>query len=231
MQRVRIPELMDNPNLDPGEHSKALRGLARIHRLTGTANALAAVLHRRFQDEPAQPRRILDLACGGGDLAIALARCGERLGHCWQIDGCDLSPHAVHTAQRLADSQGIGATFFEQDLLRNPWPSGYDAVTCSLFLHHLDEPNVVRVLKSACEAVPFVAIQDLRRGRGAKLLTGLSCMMITTSRVVHVDSVRSVSAAWTPAELSRMANQAGMLQAQVRSQSPFRMMLTWRRGL
>ena len=40
MQRVRVPELMDEPNLAPDAHRRALAGLARINSLTRSANLL-----------------------------------------------------------------------------------------------------------------------------------------------------------------------------------------------
>ena len=38
--RERVPELMDDPALDPAEHRRALAGLARLNRFGGSAGVL-----------------------------------------------------------------------------------------------------------------------------------------------------------------------------------------------
>jgi hypothetical protein len=38
--RERIPELMDLPGFDATEHHRALNGIARVNRITGSAEVL-----------------------------------------------------------------------------------------------------------------------------------------------------------------------------------------------
>jgi hypothetical protein len=50
--------------------------------------------------------------------------------------------------------------------------------------------------------------------------------VLTSSRVVRVDALRSVEAAWTVRELSEIAREAGVEDASVLSAFPARMLLT-----
>ena len=79
-QRRVQPELMDQPDLDPAQHVQALRGLQRINLVSrSTAILWPAIAEAAHEASPA-PLRVLDLACGGGDNAIALARHAQRTG-------------------------------------------------------------------------------------------------------------------------------------------------------
>ena len=53
--------------------------------------------------------------------------------------------------------------------------------------------------------------------------------LLTTSRVVWTDASLSVRAAFTVAELRRLALAAGLRDAVVRRHFPCRMLLAWRR--
>ena len=79
--RNRQPELMDQPGLDEGLHSHALRSLAWINWISNT-NLMIWSQIRKLAREPGSPRplRILDVACGGGDVAQRLARQARRAG-------------------------------------------------------------------------------------------------------------------------------------------------------
>ena len=71
-RRERIPELMDDPGLDPAEHRHALAGLARINRLSRSVAVLwppVAALARRTADDVFIP-----FAIGGGIRSVADAQ-------------------------------------------------------------------------------------------------------------------------------------------------------------
>ena len=76
--RERIPELMDDPAIDPTEHRRALAALARINRVTNSAGVLWPVIPVLAR-ELNRAVRVLDVATGSGDVpARLLARAAER---------------------------------------------------------------------------------------------------------------------------------------------------------
>jgi 2-polyprenyl-3-methyl-5-hydroxy-6-metoxy-1,4-benzoquinol methylase len=118
--------------------------------------------------------------------------------------------------------------FFEQDALGPPLPGGYDVVACSLFLHHLDEPDAVKLLARMAEATErLVLVNDLVRSRLGWMLAYFGTRLLTRSRIVHVDGPRSVEGAFTPAEALRLAKSAGLAGARVSRHWPERFMLRW----
>jgi SAM-dependent methyltransferase len=226
-RRERIPELMDDPGLDPVEHRLALAGLARINRISRSADILLPPIRQLARQSAGQPVRILDIATGSGDVPLKLAKWAAWAGVRIEAAGCDISPTAVRTA---ADAAGRAARFFVHDVIRDPLPAGFDVVTCSLFLHHLSEADAVTVLaRMKAAAARLVLVNDLDRSTPGYLAAWVGTRLLTRSRVVHYDGPVSVRQAFTPHEALTLAREAGLTGAAVGRRFPFRFLLRWAR--
>lgn len=221
LRRERIPELMDDPALDPEEHRLALVGLRRLNRYSGST----AVLRRPLEGlarELGRPIRVLDVATGSGDVPLELSRELKDA----EFAGCDISPIAIEAARQSAPE----LQFFVHDVLREPLPAGFDAVTCSLFLHHLDGDSAILLLKRmAAAAGSLVLVNDLSRSRFNWLAVWIACRVLSRSRVVRFDGPASVRSAFTPKEALGLAERAGLTRATVRQRFPCRYLLAWKK--
>jgi 2-polyprenyl-3-methyl-5-hydroxy-6-metoxy-1,4-benzoquinol methylase len=228
-RRDRRPEVMDDPGIAGGPHRRALAGLARLNRASGIAGAvwrraLASVCGA------GRPVRVLDVACGSGDVIVDLARLAAREGVRLSATGWDRSATAVEEARRRAGAAGIEAEFVVGDAVRGPLAGEYDAVMTHLFLHHLAEEDIVGLLSAMGRvAGRLVVATDLVRDRRGYALAWAASRVLTRSPVVHADALLSVRAALRPAELSACARGAG-LEASVERVWPRRMMLVARQG-
>jgi SAM-dependent methyltransferase len=235
--RRRRPEIMDQPDLNPAEHHRALGGLARINLLSGSARILWPPLLALGRALGKRDLRILDLATGGGDVPIRLWRKAAQAGLDWHIEGWDFSPVAVEHAQKRAAQARAGVSFAVQDVLQGPPFAGYDAVVCSLFLHHLDEDQARGLLRRMAgfgaaqqDSRPrLVLVNDLVRSLAGLALAHLGSRLLTFSHVVHVDGPRSVEGAFTLAEARALAKEAGLHGATIERRWPCRFLLSWRR--
>jgi len=228
-QRDRQPELMDDPGLDPAAHRHALAGLARLNRVSGSAAAVWPAVRRLALATPGRPVKVLDVATGSGDVLLDLMRKASRAGVALDAAGCDLSPVAVATATDATSRAKVPARFFAADVLRQPLPAGYDAVICSLFLHHLDRDAAVGLLGRMRAAGPrLIVVNDLARSAFNYAVVWVGARLLSRSPVVHVDGPLSVRAAFTPAELLAVADDAGLAGATVTPHFPGRMVLEWR---
>jgi SAM-dependent methyltransferase len=224
-RRDRVPELMDWPGLDPAEHRTALAALARINRLSLSAEALWPPI-ARLARTAGRPLRVLDIATGSGDVPVRLWAKARRAGLAVEFAGCDVSPTAVAEAARHADS---AVRLFTHDAIRDPLPDGFDVVTCSLFLHHLSDDDAVTALRRMKGAGRLVLVNDLARSRFNYLAVWLACHLTTRSRVVRFDGPASVRSAFTPAEALALAGRAGLTGARVSRRFPCRFLLSWSR--
>jgi 2-polyprenyl-3-methyl-5-hydroxy-6-metoxy-1,4-benzoquinol methylase len=228
--RCRRPELMDGPDLPADEHALALRGLARINSISRVAAVYwreirgLAYLHR------ARALRVLDVASGGGDVAIALAWRAICSGFDVRVEGCDVSPQANQIAAARAQKRGVVVEFFTLNAIQDEFPSGFDVLTSSLFLHHLAENEVVAVLgKMAKAAGTRVLIDDLLRGPIEYAMAWAGCRLLTRSPIVHHDGPASVRAGFTIPEMRELAAQAGLVGITLKRHWPGRFLLSWSR--
>jgi 2-polyprenyl-3-methyl-5-hydroxy-6-metoxy-1,4-benzoquinol methylase len=230
-RRERIPELMDDPGLNSLEHRLALQGLARLNRFSGSTEVLWKPLVKFARGRPGQTIRVLDVATGSGDVPIGLWRKAKAAGIPLVAAGCDISPTAVKAAAIEAAEAGAPVTFFVHDALREPLPTGYDVVACSLFLHHLSRDDAVSLLRRMAEAAgSLVLVNDLARSRFNYLAVWLACRALSRSRVVRYDGPASVRSAFAPPEAMRLAQEAGLSAARVQVRFPCRYLLQWTKG-
>ena len=226
--RLLLPERMDDPALPAAEHTRALRGLARLNALSGRAGLLWPAL-RQLAIELGRPLRVLDVATGSGDQVFDLARRAVGAKRPMRFLGLDISPVAVDTANMSAH-QVPSVVFAVEDVLHDPLPVGFDAVLCSLFLHHLSEAQAVELLRRMSLATNhLVSVNDLSRSTVNRLLVTASCQLVSRSPVVHYDGPQSVRAAFTPAEARVLAAEAGLAGAVVQAKFPCRWLMTWRK--
>ena len=229
--RIREPEIMDDPALDGGRHEAALRGLSRLNYLSGSARTLWPPLAALARQLGRRQLRVLDVASGGGDVPVRLWRKARRAGLHLEIHGVDVSPRAVEFAARQAAAEQAAINFSVLDVLADPLPRGFDAVTCSLFLHHLAEEQGVLLLQAMSKATKhLVLVNDLRRSAAGLALAHLAAWTLSGSDVVRVDGARSVRAALTVREAIAMARAAGLKGAIVERRWPLRFLLSWRRS-
>ena len=224
-------ELMDSPELDAGRFVGSLQGLRRVNRATGSARILLPHLAAAAKAREDGPLRVLDVACGGGDVAVALWKRLDAQGLRAEIHGCDVNPLAVEHAAEEAERQGAEVSFFQLHAIDDALPSGYDVVMSSLFLHHLSDAEAKEFLRKAADAAGrMVLIHDLVRGRAGYLLAYVGVRALLCNDVCHEDGPRSVEGAFTIEEAKALAEAAGLEGCSVEPKFPYRFLLAWRKS-
>lgn len=227
-ERELQPEVMDQPGLDPRSHGHALRALALINVLSRSADILDSPIRGLARRLGGGPISILDLASGGGDVTIGLWRRLRRAGIAARIVGRDKSSTAVEIARQRAARVGADVTFEIGDVLERNEGETFDVVVASLFMHHLDRSDAVRLLEHMQSTARHLAlVNDLQRCRLGYALAVAVSHLVTRSRVVHVDGPRSVEGAFSMDEARRLAVDAGMEGAVVSPRWPCRFLLSW----
>lgn len=209
LHRDPQPEMMDDPSLSDEEHRRALAGLARLNRISGVARAMYRHIRRHALARADRRLCILDVASGSGDLPITWAKLARREGLNLQLTLLDTRPVAIQEQQRRSRLAGLEILSLQHDCLQSPLPSGFDVVTCSLFLHHLDEHQTFRLLQSMQAASDnAMIICDLERTRFNSMLVQLGSRVLSRSPIVHHDAAVSVRSAYTMEEFQRIAEDA-----------------------
>lgn len=112
---------------------------------------------------PAADDRVLDVGCGSGRLAVALAPLVEH------VTGVDLTPAMLDQARSLQADAGVANVEWRQsDVTALPFADGaFSLVTCRAMLHHTALPaDVLAEMSRVCAPGGRIAASDLTPASG-----------------------------------------------------------------
>lgn len=217
---------MDDPHLDEARHRAALVGLARLNRFTFVAPAIYRRI-RKCALALRRPLKVLDIATGSGDMPIYWAKKAKRERLPIDFTGVDFSPTAIEFATASAEGASVDVHFMYRDVLADRLPSGFDLITCGLFIHHLDEIQIAKLLQSMQAAANHaLIICDLERSMLNLSSVWFAAHAVTRSPIVHGDAVKSVRAALTREEFAFLASQSLGRPVRVEGLPPCRFIAT-----
>ena len=158
---------------------------------------------------PLVDRRVLDVGCGGGILADAMARKGA------EVLGIDLAGKSLKVAQLHAlEAQTPRVSYREVavEALAAEQPASFDVVTCMEMLEHVPDPaSVVRACATLVKPGGWVYFSTLNRNPKSFLfaIVGAEYVLNLLPRGTH-EYARFIR----PSELAAHARAAGLdLQA------------------
>jgi ubiquinone/menaquinone biosynthesis C-methylase UbiE len=208
-QRQRQEEWLDAPDADPEQLRKSLRYIRWVNRLFRYTHATLSHLERfsvRWKRD--QIIRILDIATGSADIPWAILKWAGRRGFDVRVVGVDLHPRiAFEAAASMIDSR---FKVFRADALRLPFADGsFDYAITNMFLHHLDDEQIVAVLRDMARVSRHgVIAADLVRNRRAYFW--IKVFSLLANPMVKHDAPISVAQAFTKAEVLHLRDWAGL---------------------
>jgi len=211
--RVDADELVDDPKLSVEDAFATMRDQAVVNRWLGGAHATLAHAIPLLRNSASDPVRVLDAACGGGDLSRFLVDAARRHGKRTAVIGLDLSRHVITCARRLsADYPEI--RFVVGDALRPPFREGtFDIVIMPTFIHHLQPEQIVPLLRTARGiSRGAVIVEDLVRSPWACLGFWIFSRVMRFHPISIHDGQVSVCRAYIPREIIEMVHRAGLAQ-------------------
>jgi hypothetical protein len=212
MERVVEDEWLDDDRRTPEEIDCALRAISLVNLRFGGVRLHARLLRQALVRMPRETQpRILEVASGHADVLQAALR---RLA----IAGA-LTPEITlldRTHHHLPDPDSWPAELpppraVVGDALDLPFPdASMDIISCCLFVHHLEPPQVARYLAEAMRVARVaVIINDLERSGLHYRLAQLN-RFIDPSPISRHDGPVSVRRAYTRSELTRMLADTGL---------------------
>ena len=153
---------------------------------------------------PLRGKRVLDVGCGGGILAEAMARRGAN------VTGIDLSEKPLKVAQLHRFESGIPVDYrlvAAEDLAREQ-PGTFDVVTCMEMLEHVPDPaRTVAACAALARPGGQVFFSTINRNLKAYVLAvvGAEYILRLLPRGTH-DYARFIK----PSELARWCREAGL---------------------
>lgn len=226
------PELMDRPDVDRRELSRALDALAAANRWLGGTRVVRREVGSLLEGRPPGALRVLDVGAGGGDVARDLDRDLRAEGWRPAFVLADLHPDTLRMARRRTGGGGR-FRFVRLDAPRLPFADrSFDVAFSSTVLHHLEDPRAASLL-AELERVTRLGwtVADLRRSTPAYLAVKLlAATLWRDNPCPREDAPASVRRAFTAAEARRLAGRAGLDgTARVARAFPFRLVISRRK--
>jgi SAM-dependent methyltransferase len=210
-------EMIDRPAPFPAL-VESLRELERLNGLFGgRAVTLAAVARLLRRVPPGRPTTVLDVGTGSADIPRALVRWARRAGRPVRVIAVDRDQGVLDVA-RAALGEYPEVTLLRADAEELPVrPESVDVVTSALTLHHL-EPGPAAALLAAMDGAARigVVVNDLARGRVAYAAVWVATRLFARSPMSRHDGPLSVRRAYTPVEVQRLVERAGLPDVAVR---------------
>lgn len=206
--RRRAEEWIDAPDADPVLLRKSLAYIRRINVLFRYTRATIAHLEDFSRGwRRGQTIRVLDVATGSADIPVAILRWADARGFDVRVVGIDLHAGVLAEAGRVRDPR---LSLFRADALHLPFADGgFDYAITNMFLHHLDEGQVVTVLKEMSRvARRGVIAADLIRHRRAYFW--ISAFTLLANPMVRHDARVSVAQSFTEPEVLALRDAAGL---------------------
>ena len=228
-QRSHKLERIDTGNYTDDEYETFLREIRFINRYLGDSRALRKTLLREIKKNNLREFSVLDVGAGSGELLRQIAEFASTQGRKTTLAGLDLNEISANAIKRDSASFENISTI-RGDALKLPLADkSFDYAISSLFFHHLTDEQIGAVLTEMSRvARRGIVIIDLHRHPVAYALYKLFCTAFRISRLVREDGLLSIKRAFTPQELFRFAEIAGIKAASVGRAAPFRITLAAR---
>jgi SAM-dependent methyltransferase len=207
--RRRQAEWMDEPHADPDQLRRSLAFIRRVNTLLGYTRATLHHLDRFSRTwNPGERIRIIDLATGSADIPLAILRWADRKRFDIEIVGVDR--HPVTAAAAATASRDPRLHIVQADVFDLPFePRSFDYALTAMFLHHLDDDQVVTVLRTMDTLARrgLIVADLLRRYRAYAWITLLTAL---ANPIVRHDAKVSVAQSFSKQEVLRLRDRAAI---------------------
>lgn len=221
MKRIVIPELLDTDAGSPREVDDSLADLRTINRYFGGLRTMTELIQEVAARRQLKKLLWLDVGGATGDLAaLTTDSLSQR--------GLELQPVVLDRVPSHMDGRYFSVA---GDALALPFKEeSFDVVGSSLFVHHLEPPQVIQFANEGLRVARHAfLINDLVR-HPLHLALAYAGYAIYRSPITRHDSVASVRRAYTVNEIEGMLRQTKAAQVEIKTFFPFRMgVIAWKR--
>jgi ubiquinone/menaquinone biosynthesis C-methylase UbiE len=228
-QRTYELENIDKGTYTPEEYEGCMVELRRVNRWLGDATALRESLLKEIEREELQSFSVLDLGAGSGELLRVTGRWARETSRQATLVGLELNERSSKAILEDSDDFPEIASV-RANGLRLPFPdNSFDYVIQSLTLHHFNDAEAVSILREMRRvASRGIFVIDLHRNPMAYFLYTTVGRILLHNRLLRQDGALSILKSFTPDEIARLGEKAGLTNVKVEKHFPSRLILSAR---
>ncbi len=224
-RRSAQAEYFDAPDRTAAEVADGYRLLARVNRLFHFAEPFQRHLPRSLGAERCRSLSVLDLGAGDGSLGRELTAWAAQRGWAWRVTSLDLNPLALrlNPGRPNVAACALALPFTDRS---------FDVVIASQMTHHIPQTEAVaRHFREAWRVTrDTLFLNDLHRNCALFAMVWLATHLTRLPADLRSDGLVSVRRGWRIGEWQRLADEAGIPNANVWLHYGARIMLRARRG-
>jgi 2-polyprenyl-3-methyl-5-hydroxy-6-metoxy-1,4-benzoquinol methylase len=201
LRDTAVEELMDDPACDADRLAATLRRFRVVNPLFSGWGMLYRSDVSPFLASLGRPARVLDLGCGGGDIAARLSAAAAREGHDVRWIGADPDDRAIAVASgkatdRLEFRRTDAATLRAEG-------ERFDIVLSNHVIHHLGAPELAVFADDTLALSSGIVVHsDIRRSRLAYRLYAVGITPFAPGTFLRTDGLRSIRRSYHADELA-----------------------------
>lgn len=225
--RTTTVERLDRPEVSPERKQRIVSDLHDLNETVFSYRRFTAAMApaiARVQARTGRPARVLELACGAGELALQLPKLAADRGLEVEVTASDVVPAYLEAGQAEAARRGVPVRFLDVnafDLGAAVERGAYDVVFIGQSLHHFTPGQLALMMAGArdIQASAFVAVDGRRSLLLLSLIPGYG-LLFKSLDFAH-DALLSTRKFYSEPELELIAELAvPEVPARVRSSHP-----------
>jgi 2-polyprenyl-3-methyl-5-hydroxy-6-metoxy-1,4-benzoquinol methylase len=218
-QRSSKKELLDSDNIPEKDLYRNLDELDFInHWLGGYSVSFNALKKLNLKGSN---WHLVDIGCGGGDTLKRIRNWARTENISLELTGIDLKETCIRYCNEKHRNSQIRLI---EDDYRNILNhiSKVDIIHACLFCHHLNENEIIDLLKFSTQTKAILVINDLHRNWLAWASIRLLTQLFSSSYLVKNDAPLSVLRGFSTRDWKEMMKKAGIKKAEIRWKWAFR---------
>jgi 2-polyprenyl-3-methyl-5-hydroxy-6-metoxy-1,4-benzoquinol methylase len=224
--RLLEDEKMDNLELDGRELQGTLDGLSSINKLFGNTKTTLKAVRKLLLSDTNQTLKIVDLACGGADNLIAIAKWCASQEIAVELVGIDGNQNIIQS--NIEKTKAFKNIHFQQGFIMS---EDFELPECDIwisshFMYHFDDATFVQfMIKQSLHVKQAIIFSDLRRHKFAYRLFSFFGPIMPYNKAVIQDGLIAIRRSFKNKEREELLNQASMTKFSIEKKWMFRYIL------
>lgn len=218
-QRSYKKELLDGDSIPEQDLFQNLKELDTINHLLGGYKITFSALKHLLKKDKAYT--LVDIGCGGGDTLKRIQNWKTKQGLKLNLVGVDIKPVCIQYAEQRNQNSDVK---FICDDYRSSFNhvANIDIVHACLFCHHLNEAEIVELIRFVLKHKAILVVNDLARNPIAYYAIMFLTKLFSKSYLVKNDAPLSVSRGFKKNEWLDLLAKAGAKHYSVKNKWAFR---------